>query len=210
MMRRALGPLLLVACAAATMRAQDAAPLPAALATVADSAVRAGVRRGPLEAKAWEGIRKGAPEARIAGVLREQAVRLAQAEQAIGARASDAEVAAAAEALRAGLAVADLRSLRLAAGEQSLLVPCGVLTQLLARGVAAPRALDAMRTLLLRRAADRQFVQVGSGVEAEAARGGSASLALDRGVRGISVALPAGGGGTNPADRTSVPMPGGR
>ena len=114
------------------------------VARVIDSLARAGVPTEPLIDKALEGQAKGAPGPRIASAVRAWGGDLARTRTALGTTAGEPEVVAGASALRAGVTLAALHDLALARGDQDLLVPLTVITELTATGVTPADAAAAV------------------------------------------------------------------
>ena len=114
------------------------------VARVIDSLARAGVPTEPLIDKALEGQAKGAPGARIASAVLAWGGDLARTRAALGTSAGEPEVVAGASALRAGVTLAALHDLAVARGDQALLVPLTVITELTATGVAPADAAEAV------------------------------------------------------------------
>lgn len=109
-----------------------------AVQAVIDSAGRAGLPTRPLVEKALEGsAKKASPEA-ILNAVRSLAKALDEARGSLGPSTPD-ELNAGAVALRLGARPEDLSRLR-AARKTSLVVPLGVLSDLVARGVPVDTA----------------------------------------------------------------------
>ncbi|HYK10255.1 MAG TPA: hypothetical protein VEV39_05625 [Gemmatimonadales bacterium] len=109
-----------------------------AVQTIIDSAAHAGLPTRPLVEKALEGSAKGASVDAIATAVRSLAQALGTARQALGPATPD-ELNAGAVALRLGARPEDLSRLR-AARAKDLVVPLGVLSDLVARGVPVDTA----------------------------------------------------------------------
>jgi hypothetical protein len=82
-----------------------------------------------------------------------------------------------------------LRAIRAAGGNQPLSVALGVLTQLVASGVPAQRASQAVVQLMKRGASGEQLAALGNNVNLDVANGTAASSALDTRARGLSAVL---------------------
>jgi hypothetical protein len=158
------GFLALAALATAPLHAQDPrlGRLPeataAAVQRIVDSAVAQELPADPLVLKALEGNSKGADSARIVGAVRLLSMRLTAARQDLGGAATEAELVAAAAALRAGAASASLRTLRALRHDRSLVVPLGVLADLLTAGIPAPEAWSSVQEMATSGASDDQFL----------------------------------------------------
>ena len=176
----ALFAMLLLAIPASVTRAQDVAY--AANLTELDSATQTAVGkelarardRGlpvePLVSKVREGRLKRATGPRIRAAVERLGERLTAARDALGAGSSVEELIAGADALAAGAQAPSLRAVR-AATSRSVTAPIGALAQLLASGVAEPKALEMVITLLRRNASPTLLVALGNQVEADVATG---------------------------------------
>lgn len=175
-----------------------------ALREVARVEVAAAAARGlpldPLMTKALEGQLKNAPPDRVRVALRALASRLDVARTAL-APATDAELTAGADALSAGATPDVLTQMRRTWPGKSVAVPLGVLTELVARGIAPPRASKQVLALMARGASPQQLATLGNDVNADVRGGRGADAALDLRVRGIMGAL------APPAGVTVVPNP---
>jgi hypothetical protein len=123
----------------------DPAVRPAVVALV-DSARAAGLPVEPLVQRALEGTSKGATPDRILAAVRRLTRDLGAARTALGA-ATAPEIDAGAAALHAGARPADLAALRARRPRQSLVVPLGVLADLVATGVPPDTAAAAVLAL---------------------------------------------------------------
>jgi hypothetical protein len=159
-------------------RGLDAGALAAVRAAVADAAAAA-LPVEPLVARALAGVEAGAPGPRVVGAVRTLAGRLEAARQALAPAAGSAEVVAGADAIAVGVPASVLRELRRLAPGRSLAVPLGVVAQLVARGVPAPRAAAAVSGLVRRGATAAQLVALDAGVRADVASGAAPGASLD-------------------------------
>lgn len=181
------GMLLAAALAAATPAHGQAAdplaaarldaPSRAALARVLDSARAGGLPVEPLVSKVLEGNAKGAPGPRIVQVVRTLHLALGDARAALGAGATEAELVAGAAALQAGLRPGALAELRRARGARATAGPLVVLADLVARGVPAPAASDAVLRLARAGAADGAYAALRRDVERDIAAGAAPAAA---------------------------------
>ena len=175
---------LVSALARGTVRAQTverpmtAAELPSRLAPatrqvivhLGDSLRAVGLPDAPLYAKAAEGVRTGAADARILVVLRALARELGDARSSLGSGADEAELVAGASALHVGASPAMLRQLREthagAVGDgTSLATPLVALADLLTRRVPAAAAAAAIDSLVARGAPSDDFAALRAAVE---------------------------------------------
>jgi hypothetical protein len=156
------------------------APTRAAIERVIDSARVRGVPRGPLVDKALEGVLKGADDDRILRAVRSLARELVDARSALAT--SDATtLGAGASALHAGVAVDELRQLaQSAASSEPAVLPAALVTlvDLVAKQVPVPLATSSIRTMLEKRATERQFAELRMDVERQMLSGRTAEAAL--------------------------------
>lgn len=181
MMRRLLAALGFVMLLPATAAGQDprlAARLDAAtvgpVQALVDSARAAGLPAEPLVQKALEGESKGADRARIVAAVRLLYDGLRTAREQLGPEADDAELAAGASTLRAGATPRQLAELRSLRPDRSLVVPLGVLTDLVAHGVPVDEAWSSVERLARAGASDAQFVEMRQRTERNVHPDGSA------------------------------------
>jgi hypothetical protein len=147
--------LVLALAVAAPLRAQGGDPRLARLdpavqpviAALVDSARAVGLPTEPLVQRALEGTSKRAAGDRVVAAVRRLARDLGTARSALGPAATGPEVDAGAAALSAGARPVDLAALRARRPRQSLVVPLGVLADLVATGVPADTAAAAVLAL---------------------------------------------------------------
>ncbi|HEX3234922.1 MAG TPA: hypothetical protein VHR41_12040 [Gemmatimonadales bacterium] len=171
----------LVTVLPAALRAQDrrlAERLdPVTAATVqhlVNSARTSGLPTEPLVQKALEGSTMGASGDRIRTAVQGLLGQLAQAREALGSRASEAELTAGAGALRAGLPGGSLSQLHDIRSGQSLVVPISVLTDLVAEGVPPEQATREVFDLAREGRSDAEFVELRRRVQLR--RGGTPAV----------------------------------
>jgi len=140
------------------------------VAALTDSARVEGLPANALIEKALEGTSKQARGPVILAAVRALAAELRSARSALGSSSTTAEVAAGAAALHSGARPTDLADLRLRRPAQSLLVPLGVLSDLVARGVPPDSASHAVLALASR-AADEDYLAFRREVERDIALG---------------------------------------
>ena len=132
-----------------------------AIDAMVDSAREEALPTRPLLLKTLEGVSKGAPEPRIIVVVGEVLASLRASRAALGPTSPEADVAAGAAALRAGVSVPALARLRDTRPPGALVVPLGILTDLVSGGMppdaAEQRVIDLART----GASDADFVSMG-------------------------------------------------
>jgi hypothetical protein len=192
----------------ARLAARLTEPDRALVQAVLDSARLAGLPVEPLVDRALEGAAKRAPGDRIVAAVRRLKSELAAARDALGTRASMAELTAGASALRAGAGAADLRRLRELRGEQPVTVAAAVLADLVAVGVPGDSATAAVLSVAAL-VDDAEFLAFRRNVERDVAMGVSPVAALTVRMSGISDvrAIGAEGGAPTP---TSSPRSGPR
>lgn len=200
-MRAALALLVTVALVGRPSAAQGSDPrlgrldptTRAAVLALVDSARASQLPVEPLVAKALEGTSKGAASDRIVAAVRALVRDLDAARAALGAGAPGLEVEIGAEALRVGARAATLTALKNRRPRQSLVVPLGVLIDLVATGVPADSAAAAVITLA-DRLSDERFLALRRDIERSVALGASpgaaAGLAVNAALRQGGVARP--------------------
>ena len=141
-----------------------------ALGRVLTRAHEQGLPLEPLVAKVREGRLKRAAAPKIRAALERLSERLSLAREALGEHSSAEEVTAGADAIAAGAEPASLRAVR-AATTESVTAAVGALAQLLASGVAEPKAMAMVIGLLRRNASPALLVALGNQVEADVATG---------------------------------------
>lgn len=184
--------LALTSVVTATVGAQDArlagqldSTTALAVAKTIESARSRGLPAEPLVAKALEGAVKRAPSDRIVIAVSQLAERMARSREALAGNASPAEIVAGADALAVGVPGDALRRIRAAHPDGSLAVPLGVLTQLISRGVAVPRASSLVIDLMHRGAGAVHFLALNASVQQDIASGFKPDAALDLRLKGI-------------------------
>jgi hypothetical protein len=141
---------------------------------VVDSARREGLPTEPLVQKALEGGTLGAHGERIVAAVVGLRGQLGRARDALGGRASEAELTAAAGALRAGLPPTALSRLQSLRSGRPLVVPIAVLTDLVAEGVPADQATRSVLDLAREGRPDDEFVALRRQVQIQR-RGGTSN-----------------------------------
>jgi hypothetical protein len=157
-----------------------------------DSAARIGLPPEALLSKTLEGIRKGAPGARVVQVVRRYFGLLRDARTALGPDATVDELTAAAGALLAGVDQPSLVKLRSSRKNRSILTPLVVLADLVSRGVPPTDASSAIARWLQNGAADSDFMGLWKGVEQDIISGAPPAAALDRRAREVPGRVPPG------------------
>ncbi len=204
------GPLRVIARALAAVGLLTvAAPAQEArLLAIRDDATREMVRsfveaargRGmptePLIAKALQGVAFKADAKRIEQALVRLEKHLRRSRELLGAQATMDEVVAAAEALGNGVPDGELRELRRTAERRPvafrhpITVEIGVLTELVAKGVAPRKAGEMVRQLMARGATGTQLTELNAAVQQDVALGVSPVAALELRGKGVMSLLP--------------------
>ena len=178
-----------------------------ALRALFDDAAEAGLPVRPLVNRALEGAARRTTSERILRVVREHALALRDAKQALGDRSSDDELEAGAIALRAGLDRRALETMRNSRARSPVVVPLVVLTDLVRRGVPVATAQEAVATLGRAPRADDTLLGLQATVAKNAQRGpGMAVDALNRYVKAVVVTSPEAAASTS-SDRKPVRPP---
>ena len=168
-----------------------------------DSAQTRGLPIEPLVDKALEGATKHAAGARIEAAVSMLMQRLEAARDALAPNPGPRDIAAGADALAYGATREALTTMRAIRPNESVAVPLGVLTQLVASGVPVARATRVVADLLRRGARDEQLIALNNDVRSFVASGASPQAALDVRTRGLNAVLPPGGASGITGDATS-------
>lgn len=171
---------------------------------LADSAQAARVPASPLIDKALEGASKHASDDRIAAAAQSVLSALRTARTALGAGASDPELVAGMVVLRAGVAPDALADARRRLPHRSLAVPLSVLGSLVAAGIPAAQAEDAV-VAQAGRNDDAAMLAFGRNVERSIASGVSAPTALGVDLTSAPTSLHGSSGG--PTGAHTKPKP---
>jgi hypothetical protein len=166
----------------------------AAVIRTLDSAQTRGLPIEPLVDKALEGATKHAAGPRIEAAVSMLMQRLEVARSALAPNPGPRDIAAGADALAYGATREALATMRAIRPNESVAVPLGVLTQLVASGVPVARATRVVADLLRRGAKDEQLIALNNDVRSFIAAGASPQAALDVRTRGLNAVLPPGGG----------------
>jgi hypothetical protein len=155
-----------------------------------DSARTRGLPMEPLVDKALEGATKRAAGPRIQAAVSTLLVRLEAARDALAPNPTPRDITAGADALAYGATREALKAMRAIRPNESVAVPLGVLTQLVASGVPVGRATRVVADLLRRGARDEQLIALNDDVRSYVAAGASPEVALDVRTRGLNAVLP--------------------
>ena len=158
-----------------------------ALRLLLDEAAAKGLPTAPLINRALEGAARRVGGTRILSVVRAHATALSEAKAALGDASTVAELDAGATALRAGIDVRTLTSVRLARPMGTAVTALVVLTDVVRRGVPASTAREAVTTIARLPRSDEALLGLQSTVAKNSQRGpGMALAALNRYVRGTA------------------------
>ena len=160
-----------------------------------DSARTRGLPVEPLVDKALEGATKRAAGPRIQAAVSSLLGRLEAARDALAPNPTPRDITAGADALAFGATREALKAMRAIRPNESVAVPLGVLTQLVASGVPVGRATRVVADLLRRGARDEQLIALNDDVRSYVAAGASPEVALDVRTRGLNAVLPPPGAG---------------
>lgn len=161
------------------------------LAHIESDAHDRGLPTDPIIAKVRRGVLIHAPSSRILAAARAVARRLEEARDALAPQPTAADIVAGEDALSIdGLSPDALRTIRAASPNNSLAVPIGVLTQLVASGVPVARATTIVTNLMRRGATNKQLVALGTDVNADVAHGVKADASLEVRLNGLTPFLP--------------------
>ena len=155
-----------------------------------DSARTRGLPMEPLVDKALEGATKRAAGPRIQAAVSSLLGRLETARDALAPNPTPRDITAGADALAYGATREALKAMRAIRPNESVAVPLGVLTQLVASGVPVGRATRVVADLLRRGARDEQLIALNDDVRSYGAAGASPEVALDVRTRGLNAVLP--------------------
>ena len=155
-----------------------------------DSARTRGLPMEPLVDKALEGATKRAAGPRIQAAVSSLLGRLEAARDALSPNPTPRDITAGADALAFGATREALKAMRAIRPNESVAVPLGVLTQLVASGVPVGRATRVVADLLRRGARDEQLIALNDDVRSYVAAGASPEVALDVRMRGLNAVLP--------------------
>ena len=162
----------------------------AAIAPIVAQARAAGLPTDLLYAKAREGQVQRKPLEKIEVAVRTVADRMRTASEALAPKPSEPELRAAVDAIKFGVPVETLRAMRKAGRDESLAVPLGVLTSLIARGVPVEKASMQIVDLLQRGAIPANFIALEDRVRQDVLAGRRPDESLDLRLKGIMSNLP--------------------
>jgi hypothetical protein len=165
-----------------------------AVTRLADSVRAAGLPSDPLVAMALEGASRRASNERILAAVREYAAVLGIARQTLGDSATSDEVVSAAGVIVAGVPPRFVTGYRAARPRGRLTVPLVVLADLVARGVPADSAAEALGAALRNGAGDDDLSELRRRVERDIMAGLEPSTAVSERTRDLPGMAPGPGG----------------
>lgn len=144
----------------------------------------------PLVSRALEGVAFKADRKKIEQAMASLEKRMRRAHDLLGSRATVDEIAAAADALANNVPDGTIRDMRKLAPARSITVELGVLTELVAKGVAPRKAAAMVRDLMARGATGAQLTELNAAVQQDVALGIKPVAALELRGRGVMSLLP--------------------
>jgi hypothetical protein len=181
----------------------------AQVARIVDEAQSRGLPTDRIVAKVKRGLLIRTPSPRIVAAAQAVSDRLEASRAALAPSPGPADILAGEDALSVGVRVGALKSLRAASPNQSIAVPLGLLTQLVASGVSEKRATDMVTQLVRRGATSSQLIALGNNVNSDVGRGARADESFDARMNGLTAVLAPGAAGTSAADITAGSTPSG-
>ncbi|MFI5230142.1 MAG: hypothetical protein ACHQWU_13800 [Gemmatimonadales bacterium] len=149
-----------------------------------------------IVAKVKRGLLIRTPSPRIVAAAQAVADRLEVARAALAPSPGPADILAGEDALSVGVRVDALKRLRAASPNQSIAVPLGLLTQLVASGESEKRATAMVTELVRRGATSSQLIALGNNVNADVGRGARVDESFDARIDGLTAVLAPGATGS--------------
>lgn len=144
----------------------------------------------PLVARALEGVAFKADRKRIEQAMTALEKRMRKAKDLLGVRGSVDEIAAAADALANAVPDRTIADMKKLSPSRSITVELGVLTELVAKGVAPKKAAEMVKELMARGATGAQLTELNAAVQQDVALGIKPFEALQLRGRGVMSLLP--------------------
>jgi len=177
----------------------------AQLARIVNAARERGLPVEPIIAKAQRGALVHAAPAKIVAAAQAVARRLSDARDALAPRPTPGDISAGEDALSiTGVSTDALRAVRAVSPTRPVAVPIGVLAQLVASGVPAPKATAIVTELMKRGATNVQLVALGTDVNADVVAGTRADAALGVRLNGLTPLLAPAAAGQNAVTAASL------
>lgn len=149
-----------------------------------------GLPTDQIVAKARQGLLFKSPPTKIVAAAQAVSRRLESAREALGESATAADINAGQDALSVpGVTVEMLRSIRKERPNRPVVVPVGLLAQLVASGVKPAYASDAIAGLVRGNASDAQLVKLGDEIRNDASPGTAMTTALEVRVKALRAVL---------------------
>jgi hypothetical protein len=162
----------------------------AQLNEILNSAREKGLPTDQIVAKARQGLLFKAPPTKIVAAAQAVSHRLESAREALGESATAADINAGQDALSVpGVTVEMLRAIRKERPNRPVVVPVGLLAQLVAQGVKPASASDAIASLVRSNASDAQLVKLGSEIRNDVGPGTAITTALEVRVKALRAVL---------------------
>ena len=177
----------------------------AQVAQIVAAADASGLPTNLIVGKVRYGVTFKSKPSKIVAAARSVVERLELARTALAPNPSQLEIERGADALAEKATPDALRAVRHASGRQPVLVPLGVLTQLITSKVPVKRATEIVVDLIKRGATEMQLATLGNDVQEDVGAGRLANVAVEDRARGLTAVLAAepGLGG----DKVSAPAP---
>jgi hypothetical protein len=177
----------------------------AQLARIVNAARERGLPVEPIIAKAQHGALVHAAPAKIVAAAQAVARRLNDARDALAPRPTPGDIAAGEDALSiTGVSTDALRAVSAVSTTRPVADPIGVLAQLVASGVPAPKATAIVTELMKRGATNVQLVALGTDVNTDVVGGTQADAALGVRLNGLTPFLAPAAAGQNAVTAASL------
>ena len=144
----------------------------------------------PLVSRALEGVAFKADRKRIEEAMAKLEKRLRRSRDLLGSKATADEIAAGADALAADVPERTIKDMKSLAPARQITVELGVLTELVAKGVAPKKAAEMVKQLMARGATGAQLTELNAAVQQDVALGIKPVAALELRGRGVMSLLP--------------------
>jgi hypothetical protein len=162
----------------------------AQLNEILSSARDKGLPTDQIVAKARQGLLFKSSPTKIVAAAQAVSHRLESAREALGESSTAADINAGQDALSVpGVTVAMLRAIRKERPNRPVVVPVGLLAQLVASGVKPAYASDAIATLVRSNATDAQLVKLGDEIRTDVGPGTALMTALEVRVKALRAVL---------------------
>ena len=144
----------------------------------------------PLVSRALEGVAFKADRKGIEQAMTRLERRLRRSRELLGGNASVDEIAAGADALAADVPDGIIKDMKKLAPQRQITMELGVLTELVAKGIAPKKAADMVKQLMARGATGAQLTELNAAVQQDVALGIKPVAALELRGRGVMSLLP--------------------